>query len=509
MADDFLAEETQDTEGLNIDGDSFPPVDARLADAPLPLLNDPSYYKAALSGEPGAASFHQHFQSYLNNKDPKQREEIRSKVIDEYWALLKSIAMKGIEGEPEAKRYLLRFGMVHPALLSEGARNLIGRIPPDNSLNVSIHYLDEWLSLVAKGIVPPSAGDEVRISKTPSTEQMRERMVQMQARMNGARTGLFAKQSEKVNIENMAKARLVSAFSKIPLNEEGVFESYNQSQKQSLAEITELLKKIAKIDIDHAAAIREYTLAQKNLNDLQAKIEPGSLPVQENKDLISGELDIIRRMARVSVGRNGNHFPILTSEYFHPDAEGTNVGFRENVMSILSRIESLDAGLFRRTYKKQVYRITPDILLLPCFADAGICWEPFDRANRVSSRGRLIVPLYPKDLKTAILGAAGDLRWQAAKEKASLYWMEEGLTGYYFQWYNKNKLRGDIKEFFIQDYINWIGKESGGIQKLDRDVRAIFWQFVPFPRQLQEDLKNRSQIYLELYQKIPWAPAQQ
>jgi hypothetical protein len=94
-----------------------------------------------------------------------------------------------------------------------------------------------------------------------------------------------------------------------------------------------------------------------------------------------------------------------------------------------------------------------------------------------------------------------DLRWQVAKERASFYWMEEGLTGNYFQWFQAQKLKGDVKTYFIQDYIMWITKESDGTQKLDKDVRGTFWRYMPFTQTVKERLKDRNLIYQELYQR--------
>ena len=101
----------------------------------------------------------------------------------------------------------------------------------------------------------------------------------------------------------------------------------------------------------------------------------------------------------------------------------------------------------------------------------------------------------------AVLTAVADLRWQVAKEKASYYWMEEGLTGNYYQWFQSRKIRGDVKEYFIQDYLVWITKESEGIQKLDKEIRGIFWRYMPFSKEIKEKLKTRSYVYQELYQK--------
>ena len=146
-------------------------------------------------------------------------------------------------------------------------------------------------------------------------------------------------------------------------------------------------------------------------------------------------------------------------------------------------------------------RIVPYIVLIPSYGEWGICWEPFERFNRGTGRGRIVIPMYPKNLYIAVLSAVADMRWQVAKEKASYYWMEEGLTGYYYQWFNSRKLKGDVKEFFIQDYITWMTKEVEATQKLDKEVRGIFWRYMPFSKEIKEKLKNRSYVYQDLYQR--------
>jgi len=109
--------------------------------------------------------------------------------------------------------------------------------------------------------------------------------------------------------------------------------------------------------------------------------------------------------------------------------------------------------------------------------------------------------MYPRNLQIAVLTAVADLRWQVAKEKASYYWMEEGITGNYYQWFQKMKLKGDLKESFIQDYIIWMTKESDGTQKLDKELRGVFWRHIPFAQQIKDRLKNRNFVYQELYQR--------
>ena len=79
--------------------------------------------------------------------------------------------------------------------------------------------------------------------------------------------------------------------------------------------------------------------------------------------------------------------------------------------------------------------------------------------------------------------------------------MEEGLTGQYYQYIENQKLKGDLKSYFISDYVLWLTKEVNGVQRMDKDLRAIFWRFVPFNQQKKDELKKRSVVYQELYQR--------
>jgi hypothetical protein len=201
----------------------------------------------------------------------------------------------------------------------------------------------------------------------------------------------------------------------------------------------------------------------------------------------------------MSVGRQGNHFPVLMKQYLPSRIE--EIGTRENVLKIMAEVERLDPGLFSRNFKNTTNRIVPHVILLPSFGELGLCWEPFEKFNRSTSRGRIAVPMYSKNLRMAVMTALGDLRWQVVKEKAGYRWMEEGLTGWYYQWFDDHGFKGDVKDSFVQDYIIWLTKESEGTQKLDKDVRGIFWRNTPFPDDIRETLRNRGFVYNELYKK--------
>ncbi len=44
-------------------------------------------------------------------------------------------------------------------------------------------------------------------------------------------------------------------------------------------------------------------------------------------------------------------------------------------------------------------------------------------------------------------------------------------------------------------------KESDAVQKLEKEVRGIFWRYMPFAQPVKDKLKTRSYVYQELYQR--------
>ena len=273
----------------------------------------------------------------------------------------------------------------------------------------------------------------------------------------------------------------------------------SDAQKRMFNEINEKMHDLLKIDKEISQNLTAYQDAVDETESLQEKMTVASATVGvSNADLLK-EIDTVRQMAKMTVGRKGNHFPIFSRDYYHCMPRGT--GFRENVIDALAWVESIDPGVFVRMHKNNANRIVPYVLLVPTYGEMGFCWEPFDKYNKVSSRGRIAVPMYPKNLQVAVLTACADLRWQVAKEKASYYWMEEGLTGMYYQWFDQQKLKGDVKDYFIRDYILWMTKEAEGVQRLDKEVRGVFWRYLPFPQERKDMLKLRSLVYAELCQK--------
>jgi len=485
----------------DISSSSFPQITKRFEEKGHDFFKDANYYKAALSNEGDIAQrVHGILQKYLTAKDPKDRSVFRQQFIAPYWEFLLNVARKATGKLPPPKKFLLRFAILHPTFLNSETREFFSKIVVDNKLDQPVYYMDEWLNAVGTSRIRPSTTDEVQVSKSNPQSKIQQLLEKAMGKFDGARTMVKQKDKERNDIERIIRDRLEAVFEHSPLRElNDVSDCLSERQKGAIVEIQGLLKELLKNDHEMEISVKEYVNADADVQTLNEKLEAEGGAVAVDIGALDTEFETIRQMAKMTCGRQGNHFPVLTGEYFH---SGPNdVGLRENVIAMLAKIESIDGEAFCRVYRNRLNRIVPYVLLLPTYGDTGFCWEPFDRHNRATSRGRIVIPLYPKNLYVAVLTAVADLRWQVAKEKASFYWMEEGLTGNYYQWFQAQKLKGDIKEYFINDYILWMTKEAEGIQKLDKDVRGTFWRFMPFTREVKEKLKTRSFVYQELYQR--------
>lgn len=511
---DAPAKKTNSIHEVNLSQKCFSPLPKLLNDTPSQVFNDTKYYKTALTGENQSAQrVHQVLSKYLTCQDPKDRAVYRQQIVTAYWELLRGMVGKmANDNVPKPKKMLVRFGVLLPSLFKQETKEYFSRVVEENQTGEPILYVDEWFKEIAAGRMNNSATDEKKQVKTANmtAEQAanaeHSRLMQLQSKNSGklqsAENLLGIKENERNMLENDLRNHIQDLCEHSPIMGcEPHTNAYTEMQRKMLPEITDLVHRLSKNDKELSKALEEYKEAKSTYDNVQDKMEAsgGQSVVTNDSEAVKIEFETIRQMAKMTVGRRGNQFPIFTREFYHCTEKGT--GTRENVIEVLRWIESLDPGVFHRIHKNIPNRIVPYVCLVPTYGDRGFCWEPFDRYNRVTSRGRIVVPMYPKDLRIAVLTAVADLRWQVAKEKASYYWMEEGLTGQYYQHIEQMKLKGDLKEFFIEDYILWMTKEATGVQRLDKDVRGIFWRNMPFPKELKEDLRKRSLVYDDLCKK--------
>jgi hypothetical protein len=481
---------------------SFAPIQ-QFTEAPKPWFDNPNYYKAVLSemGET-AARVHKVLTDLMAATDPETRGQNRLRFIPAWWDFLEAQVRDLSPSLSEPKRLAVRFGVLLPSLLSPEQRTMLSSIIYENRTGEMIHYVDEWLSKVGSGEVAPLATDEeIRVVKKGAVDNslLLQKLEKVQGQVQA--------QSNLINIKiremNELEEAIVKASTQTRVHEKHplfthMADTLSPGQRNALSIIQDALKRIAGLDKEITLYYRDLEKMHVELKGTEQKLsESGGVTVDAR--VVVRELGSIRQMAKMSVGRQGNHFPVVMKQYLPSRIE--EIGTRENVLKVMADVERLDPGLFLRNFKNTTNRIVPHVILMPSFGETGICWEPFEKYNRSTSRGRIAVPMYSKNLKMAVLTALGDFRWQVVKEKGGYRWMEEGLTGWYYQWFTDHGYKGDVRDSFVQDYIVWLTKESEGTQKLDKDVRGIFWRNTPFPDDLRESLRNRGFVYNELYKK--------
>ena len=488
----------------------FPPIEKILNDEPSKVFDDPNYYKTALTNENQSAQrIHQVLSKYLTCQDPKDRTVYRQNIISAYWELFRGLAPKLADiNLPMPKRMLARFGVLLPSLFRPEQKLYFSKVIFENSKNLPIMYVDEWFKEIASGRMNNSMTDEKRTPHKAATPEEASRMEQsrlqqLQSKNSGklqsAENLLNIKENERKMLELELKETVEALCEHNPIpGAEPHLSDYSEMQVRMISQITDKLHRLSKNNKELSRALADFQDAKGIYENVENKLTEtdSSASTVADTDAVNIEFETVRQMAKMTVGRQGNQFPLFTREFFHCTEKGT--GIRENVVELMRWVESVDPGAFCRIHKNIPNRIPPYVLLIPTYGDRGFCWEPFDRYNRVTSRGRIIVPMYPRDLRIAILTAVADLRWQVAKEKASYYWMEEGLTGQYYQHIERMKVKGDLKAYFIEDYVLWMTKESEGVQRLDKDVRGIFWRNMPFPDERKQELRKRSLVYEEL-----------
>jgi hypothetical protein len=487
---------------VNLNAEHFSQITKRFADKMITAFDQPlAYYKESISntGESGTR-LHSVMQKYIAATDAKDKSVFRQQIIPLFWEIFRSAARQTGGTISDPKKFLLRYGILHPQLLNAEQRTLFSKIIIENEYDLPVYYLDEWFKAVGEGAIRNSTSNEVKVAKSASNEHQKQLLEKAQGKIEGIKNLLKNKTMERIQKERTLKEALEVILQRLPSGRApDASECYSEQQRGYFTISQETLVYLLRVDREMSSLYKDLSQVEDEMVGLQAKVAAGKEAGGTDMKAVDAEFETVRQMCKMSVGRQGNHFPILTKEYFHNGAN--ELGIRENVITQLAWIESIDHEAFCRMYRNRLNRIVPYVALLPNYGDMGVCWEPFDRYNRATSRARIAIPMYPKNLQTAVLSAVADLRWQVAKEKAAYYWMEEGLTGYYYQWFVEKKLKGDVKEAFIDDYITWITKESEGTQKLDKELRGIFWRYLPFAQPIKEKLKTRSYAYQELYQR--------
>jgi hypothetical protein len=455
-------------------------------------------------------------QLYENETDKDKKVMYKERFTTTFWELYSEILLKigtvWFDNVPLHKRLFIRFGILDLKYLTVDDQEMIKSVPikkinTDDDVYNSIYYVDEWISEIGKGNIEVSATDEVPKKKKKEginvveKEKYERKKGLLEAELSSLREIFRKRQLLEETVYNSIKK--VYDFSRMfdEITEDNYSVNYTENEESALASSIDQIRDILRMN-------KEINLSKQRIDKLLEEIKALEIPTDDNgsdeaynvdESGIKTEIQTVRQMIKMCVGRQGNHFPALVSSMIPRSHLKPN--FRENAAQYIKDILKIDPTIFERKTRASVLQIVPYILLTPGYGNYGICWEPFNKYNKVSSKGRLAVPIFAKNPRDVIVIAFGDFRWNMAKELAGYHWMEEGITGDYFQYHESIKWKGDLRSKFIYDYYLWITKESEGIQKLEKEVRKIFWFKIPFPDKLKEELSKKGYYYQDLYKK--------
>jgi len=444
---------------------------------------------------------------YETATDKEDKRISRDKMIGLFWELYGHIARMINPEISMAKRLFLRYGLIDLRYLNPNDQKFILN-QVNNKVDYSedtIFYADEWLQGVVSGKLKPSAVDESD-SKDKSSANSIQKISVRQEKFQS----LLKVETERLNgFMTNRKGLLIQLSQCIEFLEEELIDDetnivgiYNKEQNKTLDDIINIQKDLKRINKEINTSAKTIAKANNGINDI--KLEEGEYESTLEsgfaiKELINNEIACLRQMAKMTTGRQGNPFPYLMSNFMPKETK--EYLFKDNFRKKLNKWLEFDPEAFTRVYKGQDINIMPYIILLPGYGMIGACWEPLDPDNKQFGKGRVAFPIFTRSPDITILSGVGDIRWQSAKEIASYYWMEEGLTGRYYEYYLAAKLKGDLKTLFVTDYLLWMTKETQGIQKLEQDVRYVFWRYVPLPADKKKMLSEKGYYYNQLWEK--------
>ncbi|WP_372589006.1 hypothetical protein QQE94_06175 [Fervidobacterium pennivorans subsp. shakshaketiis] len=432
-------------------------------------MSEKEYFEKLLAGV--EQSLKEEFLS-LKQLNEENFSEYKDQFSEVFWKLYEAIAQNIDETSPLEQKFFLRLGLVDPRYLTKDDLERIKECmisQPDDTF----YYVDEWLVAVKNGKINPSTFEEV-IQEQPQEKRTYDyTWIEKEYERK-----LFERNVEEEKLKDLVKG----VQGKGPYTK-GVYVIFD--------EITKSIGKLKKLDNDIKNLKETLDKAREQAQAVQR------LPKSNGKSSAFTEPLVIRQMVKKTVGKLGIQYPALTSNYLR---EINAIFSKKKSLKLFEELKLLDPTTLRRTIKGTEVFMSPFVILVPGYGESGFCWEPIEGLN-IYGRGRIVVPIFSRKGLDPFYQAFGEYRWKLEKELSFGRWMEEGLTGEYYQYLEENKLKGQPAEYFVKDYILWLSKEANGIQKLDKAVREIFWKYLPFDDSVKEKLSKVSYIYQQLWER--------
>lgn len=269
-------------------------------------------------------------------------------------------------------------------------------------------------------------------------------------------------------------------------------------------------------DMDYYDHFRQL----KKSGDITDK-EKNNYYTDQNRKLKFEITHLFRRNQKLCFGHASTYFPILCSTSIVGDLYRAYAS-SQIINDTVKKILDIDFSCFHREVfchdsergleKEYIMTaVAPDIITTPIFGSKGVMWQPISGRDK-SNPARFILPTFTSDnIEDMLINVIGVFRWELCKTIMGVAWADvtqKSLTAEYsdyIQFYRKNnelsneakdkiksqivKSRNMLKSIFASDYEIWIKYEANGGIRLNKVVRAIMYNYCPFPKQIREKLE--------------------
>ncbi|MBN2873503.1 MAG: hypothetical protein JXM71_00285, partial [Spirochaetales bacterium] len=337
---------------VDLSKQAYNPIERFESEPPTTFFEDPQYYQKALAGEGELSQrFHELLKKYLQSTDPKDRGMYRQQVVTAYWNMVERMIPRVVSGTPVIpKQLLVRFGLALPTMISPEQRAQFGKVIHSKVPAEPVYYLDEWLRSVAMGQINPSSTDEVNAARGDERTRFNTLLQKAMGKRDTAEAVLKAKAEERKALEGSIRERVdiiaehcgLPGFYQIPA-------PYTESQKKTIADLAEMIRRLVAADKELVSSVETYEDSSKDVQSIKDKMGALGEDSTANLKALGQEFETVRQMIKMCVGRQGNHFPLVTKEYFHLNFR--EMGTRENVIDALTWLESIDCQAYCRPYK--------------------------------------------------------------------------------------------------------------------------------------------------------------
>ncbi len=376
-----------------------------------------------------------------------------------------------------SQSFFINFGALDPRLVQnprviEELRS--ESVSSFDTAKYEMFYLTEWLEKIGRGRITLSA-DKAKVKSKSTLEEKGEKLKEKKNNFQ-AELDAFCKEENDIYYELKGMFKLFSP-------------SGNQEEKiKILKKIKEKVKKLEKAVNEENIRYAEIDAIERREKGVSDKMDDFAAVRMDRKfTRIREEFEFITSAMRSCAARGGlmKSTPALIDKWIPLD-ERLNINTKHNLAEALSRFEDIDYTVF---HNKKGERKSPKFLILPGVG-TGISWSD-----------RMLVSLFPPPSMQPDISLARTLAgfwWY--KATSSFNWKHlPGELGSMYQLIYPDKTFARLQRSFEDDYVNWVMKESMGYQVISSDVRRLFWQKIPFSRELKQKLSKRATVYMKLY----------